>query len=108
FRAGYLRAFVPKVPPAVFGQEVAGVVEAVGDGVEGFAVDDEVFGLAVDGGYAEYARVAAGVAAHKPAGVSFVDAATLTVTAATAYDGVEELGLRANETMLVKIGRAHV
>jgi len=101
FRAGYMKDFIPKELPAGLGQEVSGVVDALGEGVEGFSLGDEVFGGAVDGGYAEYARVAARMAAHKPVGVSFVDAATLTVAGATAHDGVDELELGPGETLLI-------
>ncbi|MFJ3670842.1 NADP-dependent oxidoreductase [Streptomyces sp. NPDC090106] len=87
--------------PAVLGSEVAGVVEAVGEGVEGFAAGDEVFGNTVAGGYAEYALLSAEVTAHKPAELSFRDAATLPVAAATAYDGVVQLGLPSGSTLLV-------
>jgi NADPH:quinone reductase-like Zn-dependent oxidoreductase len=87
--------------PAVFGSEVSGVVETVGDGVEGFAAGDEVFGNPVTGGYAEYTLLPATLAAHKPAGLSFTDAATLPVAATTAYDGVHQLGLPAGATLLV-------
>ncbi|MFF3937032.1 NADP-dependent oxidoreductase [Streptomyces phaeofaciens] len=87
--------------PAVLGNEVSGVVEEVGDGVEGFATGDEVFGNTAAGGYAEYALLPAEVAAHKPAGVSFADAATLPVAAATAWDGVRQLGLPTGATLLV-------
>ncbi|GAB7102148.1 NADP-dependent oxidoreductase [Streptomyces phaeofaciens JCM 4814] len=87
--------------PAVLGNEVSGVVEEVGDGVEGFAAGDEVFGNTAAGGYAEYALLPAAVAAHKPAGVSFADAATLPVAAATAWDGVRQLGLPTGATLLV-------
>lgn len=90
-----------RVFPAVFGNEVSGIVEATGAGVSGFAAGDEVFGNTVAGGYAEYALLPVEVAAHKPAGLSFADAATLPVAAATAYDGVRQLGLPAGATLLV-------
>ncbi|MEV2214100.1 NADP-dependent oxidoreductase [Streptomyces sp. NPDC050997] len=102
-RTGYRRPGESgaRVFPVVFGNEVAGVVEATGDGVAGFEVGDEVFGNTVAGGYAEYALLPAEVAAHKPAELSFVRAATLPVAAATAYDGVHQLDLPAGATLLV-------
>jgi NADPH:quinone reductase-like Zn-dependent oxidoreductase len=87
--------------PAVFGQEVSGVVREIGAGADGFAVGDEVFGSTVAGGYAEYALLTAAVTAHKPAELSFTDAATLPVAAATAYDGIRQLALPAGATVLV-------
>ncbi|WP_328833231.1 NADP-dependent oxidoreductase [Streptomyces sp. NBC_00252] len=87
--------------PAVFGNEVAGVVEETGAGVDGFAVGDEVFGSAVAGAYAEFALLAAPVTTHKPAALSFTDAATLPVAAATAYDGVRQLDLPSGATVLI-------
>ncbi|WSQ14240.1 NADP-dependent oxidoreductase [Streptomyces sp. NBC_01231] len=102
-RTGYRRPGESgeRVFPVVFGNEVAGVVEATGDGVAGFAVGDEVFGNTVAGGYAEYALLPVAVAAHKPAELSFARAATLPVAAATAYDGVRQLALPAGSTLLV-------
>ncbi|MEV1069034.1 NADP-dependent oxidoreductase [Streptomyces sp. NPDC050263] len=102
-RTGYRRPgeTAERVFPSVLGNEAAGVVEETGEGVTGFAPGDEVFGTAVAGGYAEYALLAAGITAHKPAGLSFADAATLPVAAATAYDGVHQLGLSAGATLLV-------
>ncbi|MEU7059201.1 NADP-dependent oxidoreductase [Streptomyces sp. NPDC046197] len=90
-----------RVFPVVFGNEVAGVVEEAGEGVTGFAPGDEVFGSTAAGGYAQFALLPAEVAAHKPAGVSFADAATLPVAAATAYDGLRQLDLPAGATVLV-------
>jgi NADPH:quinone reductase-like Zn-dependent oxidoreductase len=87
--------------PAVLGNEVSGTVVATGDGVEGFAAGDEVFGNTVAGGYAEYALLPAAVTAHKPADLSFARAATLPVAAATAYDGVRQLDLPTGATLLV-------
>ncbi|WLW57512.1 NADP-dependent oxidoreductase [Streptomyces sp. YU58] len=90
-----------QVFPAVMGREVSGVVEEIGAGVEGFTVGDEVFGNTVAGGYAEYALLPAEVTAHKPAALSFTRAATLSVAAATAYDGIRQLDLPAGATLLV-------
>ncbi|MER5217340.1 NADP-dependent oxidoreductase [Streptomyces sp. NPDC002838] len=87
--------------PAVFGNEVAGIVEATGDGVGGFATGDEVFGNTVAGGYAEYALLPAAVTAHKPAALDFTDAATLPIAAATAYDGIRQLDLPSGAILLV-------
>ncbi|KOV64132.1 NADP-dependent oxidoreductase [Streptomyces sp. MMG1121] len=101
-RQGFLRPGEhERTFPTVFGSEAAGVVVEVGPGVTGFAVGDEVFGSTVHGGYAEYALLSAGVTARKPAALSFADAATLPVAAATAYDGVRQLDLPAGATLLV-------
>ncbi|MFE9450455.1 NADP-dependent oxidoreductase [Streptomyces sp. NPDC006739] len=102
-RSGYRRPGESGDPlfPAVLGNEVSGVVAEVGVGVTGFAVGDEVFGNTATGGYAEYTLLPAQVTAHKPAALSFADAATLPVAAATAYDGVRQLGLPEGATLLV-------
>ncbi|MDH6456360.1 MULTISPECIES: NADP-dependent oxidoreductase [unclassified Streptomyces] len=102
-RTGYRRPGEDgaQVFPVVFGNEVSGVVEEIGEGVEGFAVGDEVFGTALSGGYTEYTLVPAAVAAHKPAELAHATAATLPVAAATAYDGVRQLDLPAGATLLV-------
>ncbi|SHM18641.1 NADP-dependent oxidoreductase [Actinacidiphila paucisporea] len=101
-RDGYQRAgAAPTVLPSVFGSEAAGVVEEVGPGVEGFAVGDEVFGGTDTGGYAELTLLPAAGTAHKPAALSWTDAATLPVAAATAYDALVQLALPAGATLLV-------
>ncbi|WP_328875429.1 NADP-dependent oxidoreductase [Streptomyces sp. NBC_00287] len=101
-RAGYLAEVLPLTLPATLGTEISGVVEGIGDGVEGFTIGDEVFGaLPLTGGYAEYALLPAQAAAHKPAAVSFTDAATLSVSAATAHQGIGRLNLKPGATLLV-------
>lgn len=101
-RTGYTRpGSEPQPFPTVLGSEAAGVVRAVGPDVEGFAVGDEVFGTPVTGGYAEYTLLPVAVTAHKPAGLSFTDAAALPVAAATAYDGVRQLAPAPGSTLLV-------
>ncbi|MEU5952731.1 NADP-dependent oxidoreductase [Streptomyces sp. NPDC047525] len=101
-RAGKRRPGSPPAEfPEVLGSEVAGVVEAVGAGVEGFAVGDAVFGNPDTGGYAEHTLLPASLAAHKPARLTFAEAAALPVAVATAYDGVRQLDLPAGATLLI-------
>ncbi|GHH72746.1 NADPH:quinone reductase [Streptomyces sulfonofaciens] len=101
-RTGYTRpGAAPTALPAVFGSEAAGTVERIGPGVEGFTVGDAVFGSTIAGAYAEHALLPVGIAAHKPQDLSFADAAALPVAAATAYDGVRQLGLPTGATLLV-------
>src|SRR5437588_2954700 len=100
-RAGNMREVFPLELPAIFGYEVAGVIEAVGPDVEGLAVGDEVFGSVMGGGYAQYAVVPVQNVARKPAEVSFTNAAALPVAAATAFDGLTQLGLAAGQTLLI-------
>jgi NADPH:quinone reductase-like Zn-dependent oxidoreductase len=102
-RSGTMRApgSPPEQFPMVFGREAAGLVAAVGPGVDGFAVGDAVFGNSDGGGFSEYAVLAVPVTAHRPPGLAATDAATLPVAAATAYDGVRQLGLPPGATLLI-------
>jgi NADPH:quinone reductase-like Zn-dependent oxidoreductase len=89
--------------PAVLGSEVSGVVRAVGQDATGFSIGDEVFGTTApgSGAFAEYTITPAQATAAKPPHVSFTDAATLPIAAATAYDGVLQLGLASGQTLLI-------
>ncbi|MGW6912404.1 NADP-dependent oxidoreductase [Kitasatospora sp. NPDC054939] len=87
--------------PAVLGSEAAGVVEQVGPGVDGFTPGDEVFGITVDGAWAEQALLVARLSALKPEGIGFEQAAALPVAASTADDAVRGVGLGAGQTLLI-------
>jgi len=102
-RQGYLAEVMPVQFPAIFGREVSGVVEAVGQDVDGFSVHDEVLGVVApgSGGFAEYALLTAASAARKPPQVSFSDAAALPIAAGTAFDAVNQLDPREGETLLI-------
>jgi NADPH:quinone reductase-like Zn-dependent oxidoreductase len=102
-RSGAYGATPPDKLPTVFGFEASGVVRAVGQDVEGFAVGDEVFGSVAPGSgtWAEFTLLTADGTAHKPPHVSFTDAATLSVAGATAYDGVTQLELKPGQTLLI-------
>jgi NADPH:quinone reductase-like Zn-dependent oxidoreductase len=109
-RSGAYGTTPPDKLPTVFGFEASGVVRAVGQDVEGFAIGDEVFGRAAPGGgtWAEFALLTADGTAHKPPHVSFNDAATLPIAGATAYDGVTQLELKPGQTLLINGASAGV
>ena len=87
------------------GLECSGRVLALGAGVEGWAVGDEVVGLLTGGGYAEKVAVPAGQLLPLPAGVALVDAAALPEVVCTVWSNVFMLaGLRPGETLLVHGG----
>jgi NADPH:quinone reductase-like Zn-dependent oxidoreductase len=89
-------------PPCVIGYELAGEVEAVGDGVEELRPGDRVFGGTRFGGYAELVSVAADQVQPLPDGVSFEQGAAFPVNYATAYAGLVLMGgLKAGERMLI-------
>ena len=102
-RAGTRKDTVPVTLPAVLGREVSGVVTAVGDRVDGFAIGDAVFGATATGfgGYAEYTLLNAHSAARKPEPVSFAAAATVPVALGTAFDIVDALAITDEDTVLV-------
>ena len=86
---------------SVLGRDVAGVVEAVGADVTSFAVGDEVMGTA-DGSFAEHAVVPVRRLAHKPATISFEEAAVLPISGGTALQAVRDAGrLRPSQRVLV-------
>ena len=101
-------------PPAVLGLDLAGVVEEVGEGVDGFSVGDEVFGLTggvgeVQGSLAEYAAVDADLLAPKPASLSMTEAAALPLSVVTAWEGlVDRAAVSEGQTVLIHGGAGGV
>jgi NADPH2:quinone reductase len=89
--------------PSVLGREVAGTVVALGPGVTGFAVGDEVFGgcPGMVGGWAEQALITASFTAHRPPDVRPELAAALPVASATAFDAIQRFNLDGGSTLLV-------
>ena len=79
--------------PGILGMDVAGVVEAVGEGVSAFRVGDEVYGCAgglrgIPGALAERMAADVRLLASKPAGLDFRQAAALPLVAITAWEGL--------------------
>lgn len=93
-------------PPYVSGMDVAGVLEAVGDGVDTpLAVGDHVMAIVLPdgshGGYSEKLALPAGSVVAVPAGTSDVDASTLPMNGLTARLALDKLALPAGSTVAV-------
>ncbi|KAA0699608.1 quinone oxidoreductase [Neorhizobium sp. P12A] len=93
--------------PAILGIDLAGIVEAIGDGVSGFRVGDEVYGMTggvggIQGSLAQYAAVDARLLAVKPGNLSMREAAALPLIFITAWEGlVDRAHVQAGQKVLV-------
>jgi NADPH:quinone reductase-like Zn-dependent oxidoreductase len=100
--------------PAVLGLDLAGVIEAVGEGVQGWAPGDEVYALAtgiggVLGSLAEFAVVDARLLARKPVNLSMREAAGLPLVLITAWEGlVDRARVSAGQKVLIHGGAGGV
>ena len=89
----------------VRGQDVAGTVEAVGEGVTRFQVGDQVYGTC-RGSFADYANASQDMVAPKPANLTFEQAATVPITGTTALQAVRDRGrVKSGQDVLI-IGAA--
>lgn len=85
----------------ILGADMAGRVEAIGRNVTQFKVGDKVFGSSM-GGFAEYACLSEDSAAHKPASLTFEQAAAVPVAALTALQALRDQGrLQAGQHVLI-------
>src|SRR6476661_1758411 len=101
------QGFYPPPPGAsdVIGLECSGRISALGEGVEGWSVGDEVCALLAGGGYAEQVVVPAGQLMPVPDGVDLVTAAALPEVACTVWSNLFMVaGLRPEESLLVHGG----
>lgn len=105
------KGFYPPPPgaPEHPGLEVSGRIDALGEGVEGLAVGDEVCALLSGGGYAEQVCVDARQVLPVPAGLDVVTAAALPEVACTVWSNLFMTArLRAGETLLVHGGSSGI
>jgi NADPH:quinone reductase-like Zn-dependent oxidoreductase len=90
--------------PFTTGGDFSGVVDQLGAGVQGFAVGDEVFGVAPGsrGAHAELVVVPAATVARKPKSLDFEQAASVPLTAFTAWQALFDQGaLKAGESVFI-------
>jgi NADPH:quinone reductase-like Zn-dependent oxidoreductase len=112
-REGYQAQRLPFHFPLVLGWDAAGVVEEVGPAVTWFKPGDEVYGYCRRhhlqfGTYGEYTTVPEGFLAHKPRRLSFEQAAAVPLSALTAHQALDAVGLRGGESLLVGGGAGGV
>lgn len=90
-------------PPCVVGYEVAGDVDALGEGVEDFEVGQRVMGACRFGGYAQLAVTQTNSLVPMPDAWSYSEGAAMPIAYATAYAGLVHYGgLRAGERVLIQ------
>ena len=90
-------------PPCVVGYEVAGDIDAIGEGVSGFEVGQRVMAACRFGGYAQLAVADAATVLPLPGGWSYAEGAAMPVAYSTAYAGLVRFGgLRAGERVLIQ------
>lgn len=100
---GYMEGIIPLTIalPVILGHEASGIIESVGDGVQGWAAGDAVAsaisaddapGVSRDGAYADYIIVSAEKLVRLPDGMDWAQAAAATDAGVTSYTGVVVFG----------------
>jgi NADPH2:quinone reductase len=107
-------AHAKAVLPSILGIDMAGIVEAVGGGVTGFKIGDEVYGMtggiaSVQGSLAQYAAVDTDLLALKPSNLAMKEAAALPLIFITAWEGlVDRAKVSKDKTVLIHGGAGGV
>lgn len=111
-RDGMLKMIIPFGFPLILGNDLSGVVKAVGAGVTRFRPGDAVFARMDKrriGAFAEFAVVAEADAAPKPENLTHVEAAAVPLAALTAWQALFETGgLKAGQKVLIHGGSGGV
>ncbi|MFF7265385.1 NADP-dependent oxidoreductase [Streptomyces sp. NPDC008159] len=100
-RGGWTPPFIKREFPMVLGNEFAGVVDQVGEGVTAFASGDEVLGYSVLGAYAEYLTVPADQIVRKPADMPWEIAAGFPGNGQGAHMALSTVGVEPGDTVLI-------
>lgn len=101
-REGYLDSLFPADFPSGEGTDLAGVVHALGEGVDSFALGDEVMGWSERrSSHADYVAVPAEQLIAKPASLSWEVVGSFFVVAVTAFAAVRAVDLKPSDTVVV-------
>ena len=103
-----VRTSAPITTPRRVGSDGAGVVTAVGEGVDGFRAGDPVVFAGASGAYARDVVVGAGHLFRRPPQVSAAEGAALGIPVGTAYQTLRSLGVGSGDTLLVHGGSGAV
>lgn len=108
---GEVKLIVPYKLPLVMGNEFCGIIEKLGDGVKGFKQGDRVYGrmpLSKIGAFAEYIAVDFRTISLVPDYLSDEEAAAVPLTALTALQSYELMGLAKGSTLFISGGTGSV
>nr|WSS73191.1 NADP-dependent oxidoreductase [Streptomyces sp. NBC_01175] len=104
-RAGFMQGPIPVTLPHTPGIDVSGTIAALGEGVEGFEIGDQVVGflpMAEDGAAAEYVLAPADILASAPTSVALADVAALPAVGLTAWQALfDHAKLTAGQRVLI-------
>lgn len=103
---GFFKDMMEHRFPLISGMDGSGIVDAVGEGVEGWSEGDQVFGAVGTGVFgagtlAEYAAMASGTVARRPPSLDHAAAAAIPIAGITALTMADELDLRPDVTVLI-------
>lgn len=111
-REGYFQQMFDLPLPVIIGQDIAGVVAAVGTGVTTLHPGQDVYGIAdiqLSGAYAEYALGYAEAIAPKPHTLDYIHAAAVPLAAMTAWQALfDKADLHSGQTLLIHGGAGGV
>jgi len=111
-RTGEFKVILPYRLPLVLGNDLAGTVERVGDGVHEFKPGDEVYARVEDdriGTFAEFVAVKAASVARKPGNLDMMEAASLPLVALTAWQAlVETARVKPGQKVFIQAGSGGV
>lgn len=98
--------------PLILGWDAAGTIEEIGEDVDHFSLDDEVFvfsPIGEQGTYAQYLAVDANFVMAKPKSLSMAESAAVPLAALTAYQGLKNDGqLQSGQNILILGGSGGV
>ncbi|MGW2306928.1 NADP-dependent oxidoreductase [Actinomadura luteofluorescens] len=104
-RAGFMQDPMPLTLPHIPGLDVAGTVDALGEGVGGLEIGDRIVGFLPfvdDGAAAEYVLAPAGILAPAPTSIPLADAAALPLVGLTAWQALfDHAELKAGQRILI-------
>ncbi|HZG17929.1 MAG TPA: NADP-dependent oxidoreductase [Candidatus Bathyarchaeia archaeon] len=100
-RSGWTPSGIELKFPVVPGNEFAGIIDQVGEGVDGFAVGDEVMGFSLLNSYAEYLVVSANQIVPKPGNMPWETAGGFSGNGQGAHMALKELGIKKGDTVLI-------
>ncbi|RJS60313.1 NADP-dependent oxidoreductase [Bacillus sp. PK3_68] len=111
-REGYLQTMMPFEFPIILGWDASGIIEEVGENVEGFKAGDRVFARPETtnrGTYAEYTAVDSHLLVKIPDNISFEEAACVPLAGLTAWQCLFDFGeVKAGDKVLIHAGAGGV